>query len=51
MTDAAEAPLLAFLGDSLTAGWHIEEEQAYPALIEKELQRRGVASRAGERMS
>ena len=39
------APLVAFLGDSLTSGWHIEEEQAYPALIERELSSRGVPVR------
>ena len=40
-----EGPLIAFLGDSLTAGWHIEEEQAFPSLIERELRGRGVAVR------
>jgi len=44
-TQDTEAPLVAFLGDSLTAGWHIEEEQAYPALIGRELGTRGVAVR------
>ena len=45
MTDPTSGPLIAFLGDSLTAGWQLDEEQAYPALVEKELRRRGVAVR------
>ena len=45
MPDDRQGPLIAFLGDSLTAGWHLDEEQAYPALIAGELTRRGVAVR------
>lgn len=45
MTDDSQGPLIAFLGDSLTSGWNIDEEQAYPALIGKELRGRGVAVR------
>lgn len=45
MTDLRQGPLVAFLGDSLTAGWHIDEDQAYPALIDRELRGRGVPVR------
>jgi len=45
MPSETHAPLVAFLGDSLTSGWHLEEEQAYPALIAKELSSRGVPVR------
>lgn len=37
----AEAPLVVFLGDSLTAGLGLAEEEAFPALIEEELRREG----------
>ncbi|HXY39310.1 MAG TPA: GDSL-type esterase/lipase family protein [Vicinamibacteria bacterium] len=30
-------PLVAFLGDSLTSGWRLREEQAYPALVARAL--------------
>ena len=40
-----QGPLVAFLGDSLTAGWHLDEAQAYPALVASELRGRGVAIR------
>jgi acyl-CoA thioesterase-1 len=33
----SQGPLVAFLGDSLTAGWNIDEEQAYPALLGRAL--------------
>jgi acyl-CoA thioesterase-1 len=36
-----EGPLVAFLGDSLTSGWRLREEQAYPALVARELAGRG----------
>jgi acyl-CoA thioesterase-1 len=36
-----EGPLVAFLGDSLTSGWRLREEQAYPALVGRELVGRG----------
>jgi acyl-CoA thioesterase-1 len=35
--DAAAAPLIVFLGDSLTAGLGVAEEQAYPALVAERL--------------
>lgn len=42
---AAGAPLVVFLGDSLTAGYGLGEEQAFPAVLQGELARRGVAIR------
>ena len=30
---AGQGPLVAFLGDSLTSGWRLSEEEAYPALL------------------
>ncbi len=39
-TDSPEArdrPLVIFLGDSLTAGYGLDPEQAFPALVEKRL--------------
>ena len=36
-----EGPLIVFLGDSLTAGWNLDEDQAFPALIEKQLRSEG----------
>jgi acyl-CoA thioesterase-1 len=41
----SDGPLIVFLGDSLTAGLNLEEEQAYPALIEKELRAEGRSVR------
>lgn len=38
---AASGPLVIFLGDSLTAGFGLPEEQAFPALIQSTLARRG----------
>ncbi|MCA6073555.1 arylesterase [Fulvivirga sedimenti] len=32
---------ILFFGDSLTAGYGLSEEQAFPALVEKQLQQRG----------
>lgn len=37
----ADGPLVVFLGDSLTAGYGLDENQAYPALVEAELEARG----------
>lgn len=37
----AGAPLVAFLGDSLTAGLGLAVDQAYPAVVAEELARRG----------
>ena len=34
---AGEGPLVAFLGDSLTSGWRLREEEAYPALVARAL--------------
>jgi len=34
-------PLVAFLGDSLTSGWKLEREEAYPALVARALRARG----------
>lgn len=33
----ADAPLVAFLGDSLTDGWGLPREAAYPALVGREM--------------
>jgi acyl-CoA thioesterase-1 len=38
---AGEGPLVAFLGDSLTSGWRLHEEEAYPALVARALAARG----------
>lgn len=40
-----DAPLVVFLGDSLTAGFGLGEEQAFPALVGAELARRGMPVR------
>jgi acyl-CoA thioesterase-1 len=37
----AEGPLVAFLGDSLTSGWKLPPEQAYPARVQRALRERG----------
>ena len=39
--EASEAPLVVFLGDSLTAGNGLAENEAYPALIKARLAREG----------
>jgi acyl-CoA thioesterase-1 len=39
------APLVVFLGDSLTAGLGLDENQAYPALLGRQLQGEGKAIR------
>jgi acyl-CoA thioesterase-1 len=39
---AASAPKVVFLGDSLTAGLGLDEGQAYPAVIERELRDEGT---------
>jgi len=41
----AEDPVVVFLGDSLTAGLGLDEDQAYPAVIERELQAAGTQAR------
>jgi acyl-CoA thioesterase-1 len=43
--DPADAPLVVFLGDSLTAGLGLAAEQAFPALVGEELARRGAPIR------
>ncbi|MEM9174811.1 MAG: arylesterase [Myxococcota bacterium] len=40
-----DLPVIVFLGTSLTAGYGLEESQAYPALIEERLQAEGLAYR------
>ena len=42
----ADAPLVVFLGDSLTAGLGLPVDQAYPALVAAELARKGRPIRA-----
>jgi acyl-CoA thioesterase-1 len=42
---APAAPLVVFLGDSLTAGLGLDEDQAYPALLDRELRQAGVPAR------
>ena len=42
---AADAPLVVFLGDSLTAGYGLAEEQAFPSLVQNALAERGVPVR------
>lgn len=37
-----ETPLVVFLGDSLTAGLGLDESQAYPAVIERQLDQQGA---------
>jgi acyl-CoA thioesterase-1 len=41
----APVPLVIFLGDSLTAGLGLEENQAYPALLDRDLRRAGIPAR------
>lgn len=41
----ADAPLVVFLGDSLTAGFGLAEEQAFPAVVGELLAARGVPVR------
>jgi acyl-CoA thioesterase-1 len=36
-----DGPLVAFLGDSLTSGWRLREQEAYPALLAEALAARG----------
>ena len=40
-----DTPLVVFLGDSLTAGLGLDEDQAYPAVLERELEEEGVPVR------
>jgi acyl-CoA thioesterase-1 len=41
-TPAVNAPRVVFLGDSLTAGLGLDEDEAYPALLERELRKEGL---------
>lgn len=43
---AADRPTVVFLGDSLTAGYQLAEEQAWPALVAERLADEGLAIRA-----
>jgi acyl-CoA thioesterase I len=36
-----QGPLVAFLGDSLTSGYRLREEEAYPALVARAVRERG----------
>ncbi len=38
----ADAPKVVFLGDSLSAGLHLAEDQAYPAILQRRLAERGL---------
>jgi acyl-CoA thioesterase-1 len=38
---AGEGPLVAFLGDSLTSGWRLREEEAFPAVLGRTLSEQG----------
>lgn len=38
-------PLVVFLGDSLTAGFGLSEEQAFPAVVSAQLEERGIPAR------
>jgi acyl-CoA thioesterase I len=40
-----EGPLVAFLGDSLTSGYRLREDEAYPALVRQALRDKGKAIR------
>lgn len=44
--DAGEAPVVLFLGTSLTAGLGLPPEQAYPALIQQKMDSAGLRFRA-----
>jgi acyl-CoA thioesterase-1 len=43
---STEVPIILFLGTSLTAGYGLEPEQAYPALIQKRLDAENLRYRA-----
>lgn len=45
VTASAAEPLIAVLGDSLTAGFGLLPDEAYPALLEARLRREGYAYR------
>jgi acyl-CoA thioesterase I len=41
----ADAPLVAFLGDSLSAGLHLARDEAFPAVLQRRLVKRGLPIR------
>jgi acyl-CoA thioesterase-1 len=41
----ADAPLVAFLGDSIAAGLHLPRDEAFPAVLQRELAAAGVPFR------
>ncbi|MHC4938598.1 MAG: arylesterase [Planctomycetota bacterium] len=41
----ADAPLVVFFGDSITAGIHLAENEAFPALVQKSLYEKGLKFR------
>jgi acyl-CoA thioesterase-1 len=43
---AADGPVALFVGDSLTAGYGVQPEDAWPALVQAEWERRGLRWRA-----
>jgi acyl-CoA thioesterase-1 len=43
VADSTQTPRIVFLGDSLTAGFGLGEEQAFPALIGDRLAERGIS--------
>lgn len=43
---AAEPPVVLFLGDSLTAGYGLSAAEAYPALLQKRWEKRGLPWKA-----
>jgi acyl-CoA thioesterase I len=43
--DGREGSLVAFLGDSLTSGWRLGEDQAYPAIVARRLRKDGYPLR------
>ncbi len=40
-----DLPVIVFLGDSLTAGYQLDPEQAYPALVKRRIDREGLGYR------
>lgn len=43
--NATDAPAVVFLGDSLTAGYGIDRDQAYPALVQEKIEAAGMDAR------
>lgn len=41
----ADAPLVIFLGDSITAGLHLKKEAAFPSILQRELEEDGLPFR------